>query len=100
MQAAEEAGQFSYSGGSLPGVPDDDLPQATTDLLADRLLDLDIGKPISAAATSQLPTVPLIPQKASKPDSTARPLTTDDDDDIDFDLELDENIDTTVSLIL
>lgn len=109
MQAAEEAGKFFYTGEVLPGASDDSAPSAAGDLLANRLVDLDIGKPTLTPTAPQpsvnLPTAPTkpitaaeppIPQKVSKPASTARPLTTDDDD-LDFDIEIDENIDTTVS---
>lgn len=95
MLAAEQSGVFQYKGAS-------EIEEKPTQAMIDRLQDLSISGIkdsvfLSKASTSTLK--PEVPEKATaKPASSARPLTVDDDD-LDIDLEIDDNIDTTVSVV-
>lgn len=93
--AAEQSGAFEYK-----GVNTFEPEEKPTEAVLDRLQDLSISKDsifISKATTSAVK--PEVPEKTTtKPASSARPLTVDDDD-LDIDLEIDDNIDTTVSVI-
>ena len=88
MLAAEESGNFVPSELSRAN----NLVGETSDVLANRLQDLEI-KPTGTTTTTA--TSRMVTEKSGKGPSTARPLTMDEDD-LEMDLELDENIDTTV----
>lgn len=90
MLAAEEANQFTYKAGPTTN---NEIETAPTEVLTNRLQDLDISKviPSSTEKTS-------VPEKVTKTNSNSRPLTVDEDD-LDLDFEIDETLDTTVSLL-
>lgn len=98
MLAAEQSGAFQYKSVSSTSEIEDKPAQA----MIDRLQDLSIsgikdsvflGKATTSTVKSEVPE-----KVTTKPASSARPLTVDDDD-LDIDLEIDDNIDTTVSVI-
>jgi len=91
----EQPGAFQYKGGVNST---SEIEEKPTEAMIDRLQDLSISAIkdsifLSKAATSTMK--PEIPEKATtKPTSSSRPLTVDD-----IDLEIDDNIDTTVSVV-
>lgn len=88
MLAAKQANLFTYEPATSTI---DESEEPTTEILANRLQDLDIGNVIpSFTGISNLP------EKITKTTSSSRPLTVDEDD-LDLDLEIDDTIDTTVS---
>lgn len=90
MLAAEQTKRFTYKAGTgSTSEPD----VTSTEVLTDRLLDLDIGTSTPALSEKQ----PTVPEK-TRTTSSSRPLTVDEDD-LDLDLEIDDSIDTTVSLL-
>lgn len=96
--AAEQSGAFQYRG--VHSISE--IEEKPTEAMIDRLHDLSISGMkdsifLSKATTSTVK--PEVPEKATtKPASSSRPLTVDDDD-LDIDLEIDDNIDTTVSVV-
>lgn len=62
---------------------------SSIDHMSDRLHDLGIANKLSTMKE------PLLPQNIENPNRSSRPLIVDDE--LDIELELDENIDTTVS---
>lgn len=99
MLAAEQSGTFHYKGGvnSRPlSETYSEQPETPLDNYTQRLQDISISAKDSVLKTSSATTS----EKATtKPASSSRPLTIDDDD-LDIDLEIDENIDTTVSCLI
>ncbi|XP_018344845.1 PREDICTED: coatomer subunit beta' [Trachymyrmex septentrionalis] len=94
MLAAEQSGAFQYKDSVNSTSETEEKP---TEAMIDRLQDLSIStiKDILNKATTSI-VKPEVPEKATtKPTSSSRPLTVDDDDDLDIDLEIDDNIDTT-----
>lgn len=94
MIAAEQSGVFQYKDGAS-SISETQSTEATID----RLQDLSISPKdiLSKMTTSTVQSV--ITEKATtKPTSNYRPLTLDDDE-LDDDLGIDDNIDTTVSII-
>lgn len=91
MLAAEQSGTFQYKDGAT---------LQSTEATIDRLQDLLISAKDSFLNKTTTSTVQsAIPEKATtKPASNFRPLTLDDDD-LDDDLEIDDNIDTSVSFL-
>lgn len=95
----EQSGVFQYKGAVSSTSETEEKP---TETMIDRLQDLSISGIkdslfLSKASTSIVK--PEVPEKATtKPTSSSRPLTVDDDD-LDIDLEIDDNIDTTVSVV-
>lgn len=89
MLAAEQGNKFTYA--TSNGEPE----IASTDVLTNRLQDLDISKVIPSTTGKSS-----APENAIKTTSSSRPLTIDDDDDVDLDLEIDDTIDTTVSRLI
>ncbi|XP_011633991.1 coatomer subunit beta' isoform X2 [Pogonomyrmex barbatus] len=90
MLVAEQSGTFQYKGSV-------NSPSETEEKLIDRLQVLSVSakdnlflnKPTTSIVKQE------VPEKATtKPASSSRPLTVDDDD-LDIDLEIDDNIDTT-----
>ncbi|KAG5330168.1 COPB2 protein, partial [Acromyrmex heyeri] len=98
MLAAEQSGAFQYKD-SVNSISETE--EKSTEAMIDRLQDLSISAIkdslfLNKASTSIVK--PEVPEKATtKPTSSSRPLTVDDDD-LDIDLEIDDNIDTTVSV--
>ncbi|KAG5316577.1 COPB2 protein, partial [Pseudoatta argentina] len=98
MLAAEQSGAFQYKD-SVNSISETE--QKSTEAMIDRLQDLSISAIkdslfLNKASTSIVKAE--VPEKATtKPTSSSRPLTVDDDD-LDIDLEIDDNIDTTVSV--
>jgi len=96
---AEQSSAFQYKSG-VNSISE--IEEKPTEAMIDRLQDLSISGIkdsifLSKAATSTVK--PEVPEKTTtKPTSSSRPLTVDDDD-LDIDLEIDDNIDTTVSAI-
>lgn len=88
MLAAEQANQFTYK---VTTSTTDEIEESTTEILTERLQDLDIGKIVSSSSGRSD-----LPEKIMKTTSSSRPLTMDEDD-LDLDLEIDDTIDTTVS---
>ncbi|EZA57396.1 coatomer subunit beta' [Ooceraea biroi] len=95
MLAAEQSGTFQYKSDVSST---SEIETKPTETMIDRLQDLAISEKESskAAATASAPAArTVVPEKAmTKPASSTRPLTVDDDD-LDIDLEIDDNIDTT-----
>lgn len=89
MLAAEQSGRFVATDGPCTGVPGASLNE-TSEQLANRLQDLGINQSTTASKSN-------VAEKLTKPRSTSRPLTMDEDD-LELDLDLDENIDTTVCI--
>ncbi|XP_043288890.1 coatomer subunit beta' isoform X2 [Venturia canescens] len=87
MLAAEKLGSFVPTEKECPGVAENPSDE-TSDLLTKRLENLGINQ-------SAPPTISNPAEKNTRQRSTSRPLTMDEDD-LELDLELDENIDTTV----
>lgn len=99
MLAAEQSGAFQYKGVNSVS----EVEEKPTETMLNRLQELSLSGIkdsifLSKATTSTVK--PEVPEKASttKPTSSTRPLTVDDDD-LDIDLEIDDNIDTTVRII-
>lgn len=96
MLAAEQSGAFQYKSNTS------EIETKPIETMMDRLQDLAISARESSktsATASSLAAKSVVPEKATKPASSTRPLTVDDDD-LDIDLEIDDNIDTTVSPLL
>lgn len=98
MLAAEQSGTFQYKRemSNVSGVEVKPI-----DTMADRLHDLVISPTENDKGTIpvMVPTPIVAPEKVTKPTSSSRPLTVDEDD-LDLDIEIDDSIDTTVSLII
>jgi len=89
MLAAEQMGAFQYKS-SVSGTSEIEEKS-----INDRLQDLSITAKDSILLSKANSAKTEVPEKATtKPASTSRPLTVDDDD-LDIDLEIDDNIDTT-----
>jgi len=97
MLVAEQSGAFQYKNG-VNSISEIETKPVET--MVDRLQDLAISATESSKTPATAPATAaksMIPEKAmTKPASSTRPLTIDDDD-LDIDLEIDDNIDTTVS---
>jgi hypothetical protein len=89
LAAARLSGAQSQSNESL------EKPESEEDVskVIQRLMDVNINKPSTSEATDETKK-PVTAQTSS----TSRPLTVDDDE-IDLDLEIDENLDVSVSYI-
>ncbi|XP_024220566.1 coatomer subunit beta' isoform X1 [Bombus impatiens] len=86
MLAAEQANRFTYKAATSTT---DEAEESTTEMIMNRLQDLDIGKVIPSSTGKSN-----FPEKITKTTSSSRPLTMDEDD-LDLDLEIDDTIDTT-----
>ena len=86
MLAAEQANRFTYKAATSTS---DEAGEPTTEIVTNRLQDLDIGKVIPSSTEKSN-----LPEKITKTTSSSRPLTMDEDD-LDLDLEIDDTIDTT-----
>lgn len=99
MLAAEQSGAFQYKGVSSTS----EIDEMSTKTIIDRLYDLsmsNVKENISLSKSITSTVKQEVPEKVTtKPASSSRPLTMDDDD-LDIDLEIDDNIDTTVSMAL
>lgn len=94
MLAAEQSGTFQYKD-SMSSTSEIQSTEATID----RLQDLSISAKDSFLSKITSTVQSVIPEKVTtKPASSFRPLTLDDDD-LDDDLGIDDNIDTTVSYL-
>lgn len=95
MLAAEQSGAFQYKGANSTS----EIEEKPTQAMIDRLQDLSVKDSVFLGKASTSTVKPEVPEKATaKLASSARPLTMDDDD-LDIDLEIDDNIDTTVSVV-
>ena len=96
MLAAEQSGAFQYKDNRNST---SETEEKTTEAMIDRLQDLSISAIKDSLFLNKATTMKSeVPEKATtKPTSSSRPLTVDDDD-LDIDLEIDDNIDTTVSI--
>ncbi|KYM94948.1 Coatomer subunit beta' [Cyphomyrmex costatus] len=99
MLAAEQSGAFQYKDAVSST---SEIEEKPTEAMIDRLQDLSISGikdnfSLNKATTSTVKRE-VSEKVTTKPTSSSRPLTMDDDD-LDIDLEIDDNIDTTVSMI-
>jgi len=95
---AEQSGAFQYKGVNSTS----EIEEKPTEAMIDRLQDLSISAIKDSIFLNEIATSIMnlkVPEKiTTKPTSSSRPLTVDDDD-LDIDLEIDDNIDTTVSVV-